>query len=313
MSCFKAPIAFFYHPFFLEHKPPKQCPEKPGRLLAILRYLKTLPALASQIRFQEPSFSRLQAPLYVHPKEYVEAFARNKEGVFLADDCYTSARSFEVASLACACVVQAADAIMEDQVGAAFCALRPPGHHAEACWPMSFCFFNHVAVAARYLRMRYGLKIFILDWDAHHGNGTQSLFFEDPNVFFCSMHQFSELGSGLPSEIGAAAGRNATLNCCLAPRSDDGLFLDVLAETVLPAMDRFKPEFVLISAGFDAHAQDPVSQLCLTENGFFDMTRLVLERLQNYGHRRVLSVLEGGYHPQALARSVAAHLQAFLM
>ncbi|HHM24106.1 MAG TPA: histone deacetylase, partial [Bacteroidetes bacterium] len=179
---------------------------------------------------------------------------------------------------------------------------------------MGFCIFNNVAVLARYLQKRHGIeRVAIVDWDVHHGNGTQEAFYEDPTVFYFSIHQFPHYpGSGSESERGAGPGEGFTLNVPLAAGAGDREYLDAFKEKLVPALEEFRPQFVLISAGFDAHRDDPLSGMQVTEKGFRQMTELVAGIANRHASGRIISMLEGGYNLEALPRSVEAHIRALL-
>ncbi len=229
-------------------------------------------------------------------------------------DTLMSSESYRVALLAVEGTLAAADGIMTGQFTNAFCAVRPPGHHAEANRAMGFCLLNNVAIAARYLQHRHGLKkIMIIDWDVHHGNGTQHIFEEDPTVFYFSIHQFPLYpGTGRADEHGRGAGEGYTLNCPLPPGKGDDEYMTVFEKSLRPAVEAFRPDFFLISAGFDAHRDDPLANMGVTEKGFGEMTRMVKDWARVHCEGRVLSCLEGGYHLDALARSVGRHLNVYL-
>ena len=196
----------------------------------------------------------------------------------------------------------------------AFCALRPPGHHAESDRAMGFCLLNTVAIGARYLQGKHRLaRIFIVDWDVHHGNGTQHIFYNDPNVFYFSTHQYPFYpGTGSSEERGIGEGEGTTRNCPLAAGSGDREILAQFESALASEMAAFRPDFILISAGFDAHRDDPLAQLAVSDAGFFEMTQVVLSLAATYCNGRVVSCLEGGYHLAALSRSVEQHLRALI-
>jgi acetoin utilization deacetylase AcuC-like enzyme len=216
--------------------------------------------------------------------------------------------------MAAGAVLAALDAVMRHQVNNAFCAVRPPGHHAKPDQAMGFCFFNNVAIGAKYLQRHYGLhKIAIIDWDIHHGNGTQQVFYADPSVFYFSMHQESLFPhSGKTTETGEGPGQGFTLNVPLPPDVSDFSHTQQFTESLLPAMEFFKPDFILVSAGFDGHHQDSLSTANLTAQGFATLTEITMDLAETYCEGRLVSVLEGGYNPTGLAASVEAHIRALL-
>lgn len=229
---------------------------------------------------------------------------------YLDPDTPVSPFSYQAAQLAIEGVLTAADRVMSGSVSNAFCAVRPPGHHAESNRAMGFCLFNNVAVCARYLQMQYGLKkIAIIDWDVHHGNGTQQIFYEDPTVLYFSIHQFPFYpGTGAEDEVGAGAGKGYTVNCPLPPGKGDDEYVSIFEKVLIPTLKSFGPEFILISAGFDAHREDPLANMRVTEAGFGELTRLVKSCADHLCQGRIVSCLEGGYNLGALARSVEQHL-----
>ncbi len=253
----------------------------------------------------------------VHSPGHLSRLERLQPGtgiVRIDADTLMSSESYCVAKLAVEGTLAAADGIMTGQFTNAFCAVRPPGHHAEANRAMGFCLLNNVAIAARYLQHRHGLKkIMIIDWDVHHGNGTQHIFEEDPTVFYFSIHQFPLYpGTGRADEHGRGAGEGYTLNCPLPPGKGDDEYMTVFEKSLRPAVEAFRPDFILISAGFDAHRDDPLANMGVTEEGFGEMTRMVKDWARVHCEGRVLSCLEGGYHLDALARSVECHLNVYL-
>ncbi len=208
----------------------------------------------------------------------------------------------------------AVDEVMTGKLDRAFCAVRPPGHHAGTSTAMGFCLFNNVAIGARYAQRAYGVKrAAIVDWDVHHGNGTQQIFYEDNSILYVSLHQFPYYpGTGSTGERGAGPGEGFTLNCPMGAGSVEKDYLDAFQTHICPALNSFRPELLFISAGFDAHKDDPLAGINLTDDSFARMSDLVLDVTRESCEGRVVSVLEGGYNVQALARSVTAHLSAMV-
>jgi len=226
-------------------------------------------------------------------------------------DTIISPRSLESALYAAGGVLNAVDAVLQRKVKNAFCLVRPPGHHASADCGMGFCIFNNIAVAARHAQARHRIsRVLIVDWDVHHGNGTQDIFYEDNSVFYFSLHQ-SPLypGTGAASETGAGAGRGTTLNVPLPEGAGRREVFRALESGLLPAMDVFKPELILISAGFDSRIDDPLGGMTLTDEDFADMTRMMLKLAEQYAGGRLVSVLEGGYNLGGLASAAVSHVR----
>jgi len=233
-------------------------------------------------------------------------------GCLSTGDTDVSAGSLEAAFMAAGGVLSAVDAVMEGRVRSAFCLVRPPGHHATPERGMGFCIFNNVAIGARYAQARYGIeRVLIIDWDVHHGNGTQEIFYGDPSVLYFSTHQWPMYpGTGRERETGSAGGRGSTLNCPLGSGSGRTEFVAAFRQRLLPAVRGFKPEFVFVSAGFDALAVDPLGGLALTADDFGDLTRLVVEVAGEHAAGRIVSSLEGGYNLDGLAAASGAHVAA---
>jgi acetoin utilization deacetylase AcuC-like enzyme len=225
-----------------------------------------------------------------------------------------SAGSLEAAYLAAGGVLAGIDAIMEKRIDHVFCAVRPPGHHAEAARAMGFCLFNNIAIAARYAQKRYGIqRVLIVDWDVHHGNGTQHSFEDDSSILFFSTHQYPHYpGTGRGTERGTGSGEGFTINVPMEAGGGDEEYRSIFQKVLTPAAERFRPEFILLSAGFDAHRDDPLASMTLTESGYADLTEIVVGIAKRHAGGRVLSALEGGYNLTALAASVDAHLTALL-
>ncbi len=307
---------FVYHPDYLNHDMGPGHPESPERLRAIVSHLETTGLLDRLFRI-EPRPASEEWITQVHTPAYVaqlKARAPVTGRTSLDPDTSLSPGSLQAAFLAAGGALAAADAIMAREVEHAFCAVRPPGHHAEANRAMGFCLFNNVAIAARYVQQRHGVRrVLIVDWDVHHGNGTQHAFYDDPTVLFFSTHQFPHYpGTGGVTERGTGQGKGLTLNVPMEPGQGDAEYCEIFERMLLPAADRFKPEFVVISAGFDAHRDDPLAGMALTEEGYGRLTRLVCGIAHRHAAGRVLSCLEGGYHLKALSRSVERHLISLL-
>jgi acetoin utilization deacetylase AcuC-like enzyme len=250
-----------------------------------------------------------------HTREYirlVEAEVAQGARVLSTGDTDICPDSLEVARAAAGGAFQAVDAVMEGRAQNAFCVVRPPGHHASADRGMGFCIFNNVALAARYAQRRHGVeRVLIADWDVHHGNGTQDIFYADGSVFFFSTHQHPWYpGTGHAEETGEGAGRGSTLNCPFPAGSGRAEIMGAFQRKLLPAAADFKPDLVLISAGFDSRAGDPLGGFTLSDGDFADLTALLLEIAGSYSGGRVVSVLEGGYSLEGLAAAAVAHVQA---
>jgi len=305
-----------YHSAYLEHDMGAGHPESPDRLRAIMQRLDQNGTLARLVRI-EPRMAEDEWLTLVHTPGYVSALREHAPAngrISLDPDTSMSSGSLKAAYLAAGGALAAVDAIVEKQVDHVFCAVRPPGHHAEAGRAMGFCLFNNVAIAARYAQNRHGLKkILIVDWDVHHGNGTQHSFEDDPSILFFSSHQYPHYpGTGRSTERGNGAGEGFTINVPMEAGAGDEDYHAMFLKTLVPAADSFKPDFVIISAGFDAHRDDPLASMELTEAGYADLTELVAGIARRHAQGRILSSLEGGYNLTALAASVEAHLQALL-
>ncbi len=305
-----------YHPAFLEHDMGPGHPESPNRLRAIMQRLEES-GTAANLKRIEPRRAEDEWITQVHSPNYVAALNRHAptDGrVSLDPDTSMSPGSLPAAYLAAGGALAAVDAIMAQQVDHVFCAVRPPGHHAESGRAMGFCLFNNVAIAARYVQKKYGLtRVLIVDWDVHHGNGTQHSFEEDPSVLFFSTHQYPHYpGTGRGTERGKGAGEGFTINVPMEAGEGDEEYHAIFLKALVPAADEFKPEFVIISAGFDAHKDDPLASMGLTEDGYRDLTHIVAGIAKHHAEGRILSSLEGGYNLVALARSVDAHINALV-
>jgi len=301
---------------FEDHQTGPGHPERPERL-AVLREALERSGLAGRcaaapvVPAADATLTRVHEAAHV---ERVERACRRGELTIDSMDTAICPESERVARLAAGSVVSLCRRVGEGEWSRGFAAVRPPGHHAERDLAMGFCLYNTVAVAARsVLDSGLASRVLIVDWDVHHGNGTQHIFEEDPAVFYFSVHQ-SPLypGTGERDETGSEAGEGTTLNRPLPPGSGDGRFLESLREALLPAAAVFRPEFVLVSAGFDAHRADPLGGLELSTGAYREATRMLVELAERFAGGRLVSVLEGGYDLEALAESVVVHLEELL-
>src|SRR5262245_66277483 len=300
------------HPACLEHLTPAGHPERPDRLRAIERALAH-DRFPSLVRVEAPAAS-LETIALCHPMSYVTAIrdATPKEGLLGLDaDTTMLPGSFEAALRAAGVAVHAVDEVIAGRAANAFVATRPPGHHTETARPMGFCLFNNAAIAARHAQKKHGIeRAAVVDFDVHHGNGSQDIFWSDRTVMYASTHQMPLYpGTGKASESGE---HNTIVNAPLAPGDGSEEFRAAYTRTVLPRLREFKPQLIVISAGFDAHLRDPLANLNLVEADFEWATRSLMEIADASANGRVVSVLEGGYDLQALANSVSAHVAALM-
>lgn len=312
----KPKTGFVYDDIYLEHQVTPGHPETPYRLVAIVERLKTN-SLYPQLLLLSPKPAAMKWLTTVHSKNYIERVKRSCEDAtrYLDSmDVPISRRSYEVALVAAGGVLCAIDAVMERNINNAFCAIRPPGHHALKDQAMGFCIFNNIAIAARYIQKRYNLpKILIVDWDVHHGNSTQAVFYDDASVLYFGVHQYPFYpGTGSEAEKGIGEGLNYNINVPLLAGSTDSDYLDAFEEKLRPAALSFSPDFVLISAGFDAHEDDLLGGMKVTAQGFGKLTEIVMQIAEKCCEGRLVSILEGGYHPEGLAASVETHIRVLM-
>ncbi|GAF71957.1 unnamed protein product, partial [marine sediment metagenome] len=307
-------VGYLTDPVYHKHIDAIAHPEQPARLMAIddglmksgfWEKLTTIKASAAET-------VRIEA---AHDKEYVEkAISEMKAGrrKLSTGDTMLSEGSLDAALWAAGGGLRAVDAVMAGTVKRAFCAVRPPGHHATPDIGMGFCVFNNVAIAARYIQQKHKLKkVLIVDWDVHHGNGTQDIFYQDPTVLFFSSHQHPLYpGTGPASETGEGEGKGFTINCPLPAGTGDKEIAATFEKKLLPAAKKFKPDFVLISAGFDSRVDDPLGGFEITDDGFVRLTEMVTEIADRSASGRIVSMLEGGYNLGGLAAAVTAHVGA---
>lgn len=299
------------HEAFLKHETPTGHPERADRLRAIEKVLAH--GHFDTLRRELAPKAELAVAELAHDPYYVahvQDKAPDDGHHHFDDDTVMSAGSMEATLYALGASNYAVDQVVTGASRNAFCAIRPPGHHAESKSAMGFCFFNNAAVAARHAQKVHGLKrVAIMDWDAHHGNGTQEIFWNDPSVFYASTHEFPAYpGTGEATEVG----QGNILNCPLHLGAGSMEFREAFEVGVIPSLERFKPELIIISAGFDAHERDPLGNLRLTEADFAWATDALIRVADEHAQGRVVSLLEGGYDLTALAKSVAAHVMVLM-
>lgn len=309
-----ARLGILHDECFKHHDTGRGHPESPARLKAVGAGLEQASVLSAALRIQPEPIDRtlLEAR---HHRDYIERFRRacaeNHRTIDVPDSAICP-ESYEIALLAAGGTVAAARLIGHGEIVRAFCAVRPPGHHAEQSRSMGFCMFNNTALAADVLRGECGLeRVLIFDWDVHHGNGTQHAYYSDPAVMYISMHGHPEYlypGTGFREERGEGAGQGTTLNVPFLPGATDADYHAAFETLVMPAMSSFEPEAIILSAGFDAHQADPLGPMTLSYDAFDEMMRSVLELAERHAAGRVLSVLEGGYNLEALATCIARHV-----
>jgi acetoin utilization deacetylase AcuC-like enzyme len=307
-----------YDERFMLHKTGQGHPEAPERLTVILRGLKEadllsklipVPATAAEMKWVE----KVHSPEYIH--RFEEACLLDLGELDSADN-QICPQTYETALLAVGGILNGVDMLMEGKIDNAFCAVRPPGHHAEMKEALGFCFFNNVAIAARYLQIRWNVgRLGIIDFDVHHGNGTQHIFEEDPNVFYYSIHEhpsFAYPGTGREFEKGSGPGLGTTLNSTILPGQGDEEYRRKIMRDLIPAFDEFMPEVILVSAGFDAHAADEMSDIKLSTEGYSWMMKRIFRMGVQYADGRLISVLEGGYSLDLLPELIKNHVRILL-
>ncbi len=308
--------AYLFDSVYLQHDTGWGHPEKPERLIYISNALFETPYYESLFKVKPamPDMKHIEA---IHSKAYIKRVEKEiKSGVSCLDsmDTVVCSYSYEVALKAVGGSLSMCDAIMDNKAANGFCSVRPPGHHAESDYAAGFCIFNNIAIAARYLQNKYHVgRIAIIDWDVHHGNGTQHSFEQDSSILYISLHQHPHYpGTGASSECGSGPGKGYTINIPMRAGSSEKEYIPAFQHSIIPAIDTFKPEIILISAGFDAHRNDPLSSIRLNTETFGEFTKMLMAVADAHSHGRIISFLEGGYNLQALADSVRSMMDAFV-
>jgi acetoin utilization deacetylase AcuC-like enzyme len=309
---------FLYDDRYQEHLTGNYHPEVPDRLPAVykgiqeaglLEHLTLIKAVPADIKWIET----------VHDPQYIKRFEKacnSGSPIFDSPDNQMCQATYQVALLAVGGVLEATRLVMEGELDNAFCAVRPPGHHAEASQAMGFCYFNNVAIAARYIQRQWDVqRVGIVDFDVHHGNGTQHIFERDPTVFYYSIHQhptFAYPGTGREFETGKDAGHGYTKNSPMLPGHGDNEYQQILQRDLVPAFADFKPQVILVSSGFDGHIEDNMSDMKLTTEGFTWIIKLIVELAAEHAAGRLVSILEGGYSIRQLPELARNHIKVLM-
>lgn len=319
--------ALIYDPIFMEHLTPRMHPERPQRVEAAVKTIEALGWLERaglvQLAPRAASVDELAA---VHDRAYIQAVEDmsrlvameeahgGRRSRYFAPETYVSARTYEAALKAAGAPLTALDALMKGEIDNAFCLVRPPGHHALPDEAMGFCLFNNVAVAAQYAIEQHGLeRVMIIDYDVHHGNGTQDIFYEDPRVLYFSIHQSPFYpGTGLSDELGEGEGLGTTINVPLPATTGFHIYDAVFRQVMAHAADRFDPQLMLVSAGFDAHWNDPLGEMNISTAGFAKLNQFIIELAKRLCNGKLVMVLEGGYDLDAVAGCVATCVNLLL-
>ncbi len=301
-------VGFFYDDIFLQHIPPGWHPENPDRLKGIINRLESS-TFAKEVIHLRPVKATAEELTAIHSKQYVERVAKTTTG-YLDPDTYMSERSYEAALYAAGAVAEAIRRVKAGEIDRAFCAVRPPGHHAEKDRGMGFCLFNNIAIGARVAQGLGYERVLIIDFDVHHGNGTEHAFEDDPTVFYFSTHQYPHYpGTGGRNDRGRGAGEGFTMNIPLPAGTGDeeirGIYNDVLGEVA----EKFSPDIVLVSAGYDIHADDPLADIRVTDEGIMEIVRGINRAASGVA---VIYSLEGGYNINALSKSVLITIEELL-
>lgn len=313
-------IAILYDEQFLLHDTGPNHPENSERIISTINFLKNDSKLKFNLIWPAFDYASIDIINLAHSKEYIHLVKQESEKItestakLSTGDTVISKYSYQVARKSVGAVTEGVDQMMQGKASNAFVFSRPPGHHASKDRGMGFCIFNNVAIAAKYLQKKYGInRILIVDFDVHHGNGTQDIFYGDNTVFYFSIHQHPFYpGTGRPNEKGSDAGYGYTLNIDLPKGAGDEEFIHGIKSQLIPAMEKFKPEFILVSAGFDAHENDLLGQLKYSNNGYKEATDILSTMAEKYASNRLLFVLEGGYEPTNIKEASESILNAII-
>ncbi len=310
------PTAYLFDPVYMDHDTGWGHPERPERLAAIDQRLREKSYYKDLVKV-EPAVADIAIIEKIHSPDYIRRVKKEIEsGIHYLDSMDTAvcSKSYEIALLAAGGGLSMCDVIMKDEAKRGFCVVRPPGHHAEYDYAAGFCIFNNIAIAARYLQDTHNIsRVAIVDWDVHHGNGTQHTFERDNTVLYISTHQYPHFpGTGAKHERGKDVGEGYTLNYPMPAGSGEDDYLEVFRDHILPALEDFKPGIILISAGFDAHNSDPLSYIGLSSETYYLFTTMLKDVANRYSKGRMIAFLEGGYDLDALATSVERVIDCFL-
>ena len=306
--------AIFTDDLFLEHDTGAGHPENSRRLSAIRNRLEKQSYYNDLVKLDK-YVAHVEEIALIHDVEYIQSIKEfcERGGGYLDGDTPVSSKSYDAAMLAAGSGIEAAKQIHNGDISRAILLPRPPGHHSLKNRAMGFCLFNNIAICAKFLQTIGHQKVAILDWDVHHGNGTEEVFYEDPDILFISLHQYPFYpGTGASGDTGSGAGKGTTLNLPMASGADDDDYKKAFQSSVIPELQEFKPEVLLISAGFDAHVNDPLAGIQLSTSAYSWMSERLLGFAGEYCEGRIISFLEGGYDLEALADSVEAHTSIML-
>ena len=307
--------SLIYDDIYLKHDTGANHPENATRIINTIEYLRST-SIWQKLDIEKPRAATVEEVSTVHAIGQIEEVAEIAKigGGYLDPDTYVSPDSYEAALYASGALLTAIDLVMDKKRDNAFCLVRPPGHHATPTKAMGFCLFNNVAIAAKYIQSEYNLdRIAIIDWDVHHGNGTQDAFYDDPSVLYFSMHKYPFYpGTGAKEETGIGSGSGFTINIPLSYNIEPQEYLEIFDEILKKRIKRFNPQFVLISSGFDAYRLDPISGLSLEASDFNALTKLTRNIADDCCEGRIVSCLEGGYHLLDLPKCIEAHLNGLV-